>query len=102
MTGARAFKFLSRTSYRQHLANSKALLKTITKVKIFTATIKKPKAEQGMRRKEWSKFGDACKDELERLLPDVIKADQSLAKVTKFTCVRAPTSTYETRRWMLD
>ena len=38
----------------------------------------------------------ATLEELERLFPDEIKADQSLAKVTKFTCVRTPTSTYET------
>ena len=50
------------TSYRQHPANSKALLKTITKVKVFTETIKESKAV-GIRRK-WSKFGDALKDEL--------------------------------------
>ena len=34
--------------------------------------------------------------ELERLFPEEIKADQSLAKVEKFTCVRTPTSVYET------
>lgn len=35
-------------------------------------------------------------EELERLFPQEIKADGSLAKVTKFTIVRTPTSVYET------
>lgn len=34
--------------------------------------------------------------ELERLFPQEIRADQSIARVTKFTCVRTPTSVYET------
>ena len=34
--------------------------------------------------------------ELERLFPEEIRADGSLAKVEKFTCVRTPTSVYET------
>lgn len=34
--------------------------------------------------------------ELERLFPEEIRADMSLAKVVKFTCVRTPTSVYET------
>lgn len=34
--------------------------------------------------------------ELERLFPQEITADQSKARVTKFTCVRTPTSVYET------
>lgn len=34
--------------------------------------------------------------ELETLFPQEIKADGSLAKVVKFTCVRTPTSVYET------
>jgi 15-cis-phytoene desaturase len=38
----------------------------------------------------------ATLEELERLFPDEIRADGSLAKVTKFTCVRTPTSVYET------
>ena len=38
----------------------------------------------------------ATLEELERLFPEEIRADQSLAKVTKFTCVRTPTSVYET------
>ena len=38
----------------------------------------------------------ATLQELERLFPEEIKADGSLAKVTKFTCVRTPTSVYET------
>jgi 15-cis-phytoene desaturase len=38
----------------------------------------------------------ATLDELERLFPEEIAADQSLAKVTKFSCVRTPTSVYET------
>ncbi|KAI2506046.1 flavin containing amine oxidoreductase [Fragilaria crotonensis] len=38
----------------------------------------------------------ATLEELERLFPDEIRADGSLAKVTKFTIVRTPTSVYET------
>jgi 15-cis-phytoene desaturase len=38
----------------------------------------------------------ATLEELERLFPQEIRADGSLAKVTKFTCVRTPTSVYET------
>ena len=38
----------------------------------------------------------ATLEELQRLFPEEIKADGSLAKVTKFTCVRTPTSVYET------
>lgn len=38
----------------------------------------------------------ATLEELERLFPEEIAADGSLAKVTKFTCVRTPTSVYET------
>jgi 15-cis-phytoene desaturase len=34
--------------------------------------------------------------ELERLFPEEIRADGSMAKVEKFTCVRTPTSVYET------
>lgn len=34
--------------------------------------------------------------ELERLFPEEIRSDGSLAKVVKFTCVRTPTSVYET------
>eukprot|EP00529_Nitzschia_sp_RCC80_P010723 CAMPEP_0113494778 /NCGR_PEP_ID=MMETSP0014_2-20120614/29278_1 /TAXON_ID=2857 /ORGANISM="Nitzschia sp." /LENGTH=619 /DNA_ID=CAMNT_0000388673 /DNA_START=18 /DNA_END=1877 /DNA_ORIENTATION=+ /assembly_acc=CAM_ASM_000159 len=34
--------------------------------------------------------------ELERLFPEEIRADGSMAKVVKFTCVRTPTSVYET------
>ena len=38
----------------------------------------------------------ATLDELERLFPEEIAADGSLAKVKKFTCVRTATSVYET------
>lgn len=38
----------------------------------------------------------ATLNELERLFPDEIRSDGSLAKVIKFTCVRTPTSVYET------
>jgi 15-cis-phytoene desaturase len=38
----------------------------------------------------------ATMDELERLFPEEIRSDGSLAKVVKFTCVRTPTSVYET------
>jgi 15-cis-phytoene desaturase len=40
--------------------------------------------------------------ELERLFPQEIRADESLAKVIKFTCVRTPTSVYETLPGMDD
>ena len=35
-------------------------------------------------------------EELERLFPEEIKADGSLAKVEKFSCVKTATSVYET------
>jgi 15-cis-phytoene desaturase len=38
----------------------------------------------------------ATLQELERLFPEEIRADGSMAKVMKFTCVRTPTSVYET------
>jgi 15-cis-phytoene desaturase len=38
----------------------------------------------------------ATLQELERLFPEEIRADGSMAKVEKFTCVRTPTSVYET------
>ena len=38
----------------------------------------------------------ATLEELERLFPEEIRADGSMAKVVKFTCVRTPTSVYET------
>lgn len=38
----------------------------------------------------------ATLEELERLFPEEIRADQSMAKVAKFTLVRTPTSVYET------
>ena len=38
----------------------------------------------------------ATMEELERLFPEEIRADQSLAKVEKFTCVKTATSVYET------
>lgn len=45
---------------------------------------------------------DLTMAELERLFPEEIKADGSLARVTKFTCVRTPTSVYETVPGMED
>ncbi len=39
---------------------------------------------------------DATMKELEILFPEEIRADGSLAKVEKFTCVKTPTSVYET------
>lgn len=39
---------------------------------------------------------EATLQELEKLFPDEIKADGSLAKVEKFTCVKTATSVYET------
>ncbi len=39
---------------------------------------------------------DATLKELERLFPEEIRADGSLAKVEKFTCVKTATSVYET------
>ena len=38
----------------------------------------------------------ATLEELERLFPEEIAADGSLARVVKFTCVKTPTSVYET------
>jgi uncharacterized protein with NAD-binding domain and iron-sulfur cluster len=38
----------------------------------------------------------ATLEELERLFPAEILADGSMAKVVKFSCVRTPTSVYET------
>jgi len=38
----------------------------------------------------------ATLNELEILFPEEIRADQSMAKVTKFACIRTPTSVYET------
>jgi 15-cis-phytoene desaturase len=38
----------------------------------------------------------ATLEELEQLFPEEIRADGSVAKVKKFTCVRTPTSVYET------
>ena len=39
---------------------------------------------------------EATMEELERLFPEEIKADGSLAKVEKFSCVKTATSVYET------
>ena len=49
------------TSYRQHPANPKQLLKTITKVRVTTITIKEAKAVE--ERRKWAKYGEALKDE---------------------------------------
>jgi len=45
---------------------------------------------------------EATLKELERLFPQEIRADGSMAKVVKFTCVRTPTSVYETLPGMED
>eukprot|EP00980_Cylindrotheca_fusiformis_P009502 scaffold2077_cov119-Cylindrotheca_fusiformis.AAC.5 len=49
------------TSYRQHPANPKQLLKTITKIRVTTRKVKEAKAVE--QRRKWAKFGDAIKDE---------------------------------------
>ena len=48
------------TSYRQHPTNESQLLKTITKVKVFTETVRESKAIE--ERRKWKKFGNALKD----------------------------------------
>mmetsp|Transcript_12839 Transcript_12839/g.30326 ORF Transcript_12839/g.30326 Transcript_12839/m.30326 type:complete len:325 (-) Transcript_12839:1158-2132(-) len=48
------------TSYRQHPANPKQLLKTITKVKVVTQKVREAKAVE--ERRKWKKFGNALKD----------------------------------------
>lgn len=48
------------TSYRQHPANASQLLKTITKVKVYTEKVRESKAVEERRR--WKKFGEALKD----------------------------------------
>eukprot|EP00531_Pseudo-nitzschia_arenysensis_P019129 CAMPEP_0116131378 /NCGR_PEP_ID=MMETSP0329-20121206/8973_1 /TAXON_ID=697910 /ORGANISM="Pseudo-nitzschia arenysensis, Strain B593" /LENGTH=318 /DNA_ID=CAMNT_0003625803 /DNA_START=176 /DNA_END=1132 /DNA_ORIENTATION=- len=48
------------TSYRQHPANDSQLLKTITKVKVFTESVKESKTVE--ERRKWKKFGMALKD----------------------------------------
>ncbi|CAJ1952346.1 unnamed protein product [Cylindrotheca closterium] len=49
------------TSYRQHPANPKQLLKTVTKIRVTSQKVRESKAV-AIRRK-WTKFGDAIKDE---------------------------------------
>mmetsp|Transcript_50802 Transcript_50802/g.146593 ORF Transcript_50802/g.146593 Transcript_50802/m.146593 type:complete len:314 (-) Transcript_50802:40-981(-) len=49
------------TSYRQHPANAKQLLKTVTKVRVEKRTVKEPKGVE--ERRKWKKFGEALKDE---------------------------------------
>jgi len=49
------------TSYRQHPANAKQLLKTVTKVRVTKQTIREAKAVD--ERRKWKKFGEALKDE---------------------------------------
>jgi translation initiation factor 3 subunit G len=49
------------TSYRQHPANKKQLLKTITKIRVTTQKVREAKAVE--QRRKWSRFGDAVKDE---------------------------------------
>ena len=51
------------TSYRQHPANPKQLMKTITKVRVTTESIREAKAVE--ERRKWAKFGEALKDESE-------------------------------------
>ena len=48
------------TSYRQHPANKKQLLKTITKVRVTSDKIRESKAVE--KRRKWAKFGEALKD----------------------------------------
>jgi translation initiation factor 3 subunit G len=49
------------TSYRQHPANKKQLLKTITKIRVTTQKVREAKAVE--QRRKWARFGDAVKDE---------------------------------------
>ena len=49
------------TTYRQHPANAKQLLKTVTKVRVTKQTIREAKAVE--ERRKWKKFGEALKDE---------------------------------------
>jgi translation initiation factor 3 subunit G len=49
------------TSYRQHPANPKQLLKTVTKIRVTTETLRESKGVQG--RRKWTKFGEAQKDQ---------------------------------------
>jgi translation initiation factor 3 subunit G len=49
------------TSYRQHPANPKQLLKTITKIRVTLQKIREAKSVEERRR--WAKFGSAVKDE---------------------------------------
>lgn len=49
------------TSYRQHPANPKQLLKTITKIRVTTQKVREAKAVE--ERRQWAKFGEALKDE---------------------------------------
>jgi len=51
------------TSYRQHPANPKQLMKTITKVRVTTESVREAKAVE--ERRKWAKFGEALKDESE-------------------------------------
>jgi translation initiation factor 3 subunit G len=48
------------TSYRQHPANHKQLLKTITKIRVTKEITREAKAVE--ERRKWPKFGDATKD----------------------------------------
>lgn len=50
------------TSYRQHPANPKQLLKTITKVRVTQDKQRESKAVE--ERRKWKKFGEALKDDL--------------------------------------
>lgn len=50
------------TSYRAHPANSKQLLKTVTKVRVTKQKIKEAKSVE--ERRKWQKFGEALKDEM--------------------------------------
>eukprot|EP00526_Cylindrotheca_closterium_P017236 CAMPEP_0113614338 /NCGR_PEP_ID=MMETSP0017_2-20120614/7112_1 /TAXON_ID=2856 /ORGANISM="Cylindrotheca closterium" /LENGTH=321 /DNA_ID=CAMNT_0000523497 /DNA_START=29 /DNA_END=994 /DNA_ORIENTATION=+ /assembly_acc=CAM_ASM_000147 len=49
------------TSYRQHPANPKQLLKTVTKIRVTTQKVRESKAVA--TRRKWTKFGEAVKDE---------------------------------------
>lgn len=49
------------TSYRQHPANAKQMLKTVTKVRVSKQTVREAKAVE--ERRKWKKFGEALNDE---------------------------------------
>jgi translation initiation factor 3 subunit G len=64
------------TSYRQHPGNASQLLKTITKVRVTTQTVKEPKAVA--ERRKWTKFGQALLDEKEGGISTTIQSKDEI------------------------